>query len=471
MTFQKQKIPVKQAHELSQQALNRLMFLYFIAKKRWLNDNPKFIKWYWERYREEKRHGRVQDNTFYEMWLQVLFLQAFNNQYSHSHYLPKDVDKVLAEAPYLNGGLFKRNDLDDLKFHISDSLFEAVFSFFEKYNFTIREELPLDVEVAVDPQMIGYVYESLSNVAEEIYERQDLGIFYTPTVEVDFMCRRSMVEYLANHLDVWAGSQPAHEGEHRGSPLQKEWIYRLLFDEDKKKVAEYISKKNLWYRLEEIFDNLAVVDPACGSGAFFVGMLHVLVELYRLIYSHIKREMTEFELKKKVIGNSLYGVDVMPWAVHSAELRLWLQLIIEEDIPYEQRKLFPLLPNLNLKLRVGDSLVQEVGGISLHVRDSKLSPAIKRRLTSLKAEKEKYYNNDPLAKFKSEESLRQEELRIFGEILDDKIVLLQKDIQNLEIMGRQEQFSIFEEDLKIPLTPSFPNLSLPTFFTGHRGWP
>jgi hypothetical protein len=159
--------------------------------------------------------------------------------------LPKDVDRVLAEAPYLNGGLFKRNELDDLKFHISDSLFETVFSFFEKYNFTIREELPLDVEVAVDPQMIGYVYESLSNVAEEIYERQDIGIFYTPTIEVDFMCRRTVVEYLANHLDVGAGSQPAQEGEHRGSPLQREWIYRLLFDEDKRAVAEYISKGGL----------------------------------------------------------------------------------------------------------------------------------------------------------------------------------------------------------------------------------
>jgi hypothetical protein len=250
-TFEKQKIPVKQSHELSQQILNRLMFLYFIAKKRWLNDNPKFIKWYWERYREEKRHGRVQDNTFYEMWLQVLFLQAFNNQYSHPHYLPKDVHKILADAPYLNGGLFRRNELDDLKFHINDSLFETVFSFFEKYNFTIREELPLDVEVAVDPQMIGYVYESLSNVAEEIYERQDLGIFYTPTIEVDFICRRTVVEYLANHPSSPSpSSSPVKGGEIKITPsplggegggegyFSREWIYRLLFDEDKRAVVD-----------------------------------------------------------------------------------------------------------------------------------------------------------------------------------------------------------------------------------------
>src|SRR3972149_1767155 len=424
-TFEKQKLPVKNAHELSQQFLNRLMFLYFIAKKRWLNDDPKFIKWYWESYKEEKRKGDAKENPFYENWLRILFLEAFNNKYSHPPYHSQDIKKILAVAPYLNGGLFQRNELDELPFHINDSLFEKVLNFFEKYNFTIREDLPLDVEVAVDPQMIGYVYESLSNVAEEIYERQDLGIFYTPTIEVDFMCRRSLVEYLTNHL----------------TELPKEWIYRLLFDEDKKDVEDYITKKNLWYRLEEVLDNLTVVDPACGSGAFLVGMLHVLVELYRLTYRHIQREMTEFELKKKIIGSSLYGVDVMPWATHSAELRLWLQLVIEEDIPYEQRKLFPLLPNLNLRLRVGDSLVQEVGGISLHIRDSRLSSNLKGKLNSIKREKEKYYNNDPTAKFKSDKSLIQEEVRIFTEILKEKIEILEKEIQNLEIT----QGEMFEE--------------------------
>ncbi|HIE43226.1 MAG TPA: hypothetical protein EYP78_00310, partial [Candidatus Omnitrophica bacterium] len=199
-----------------------------------------------------------------------------------------------------------------------------------------------------------------------------------------------------------------------------------------------------------VLDNLTVVDPACGSGAFLVGMLRVLVELYKLTYRHIQREMTDFELKKKIIGNSLYGVDVMPWATHSAELRLWLQLIIEEDIPIEQRKLFSLLPNLNLRLRIGDSLVQEVGGVNLHVRDSRLTPSLKRKLLSLKTEKEKYYNNDPTAKFKSDKSLLQEEIRIFCEILDDKIINLRKEIQNLNILKRQEQTEMFGDISKPP---------------------
>jgi len=146
-TFDGENIPVKDAHELAQQFLNRLMFLYFIAKKRWLNDDPKFIRWYWRRYREEKRHQKAQEDTFYANWLRPLFLEAFNNNFGfrNSPHLPNDVKTVLGNAPYLNGGLFARNPLDDLPFQISDLLFGEVFDFLEQYNFTIREELPLDL--------------------------------------------------------------------------------------------------------------------------------------------------------------------------------------------------------------------------------------------------------------------------------------------------------------------------------------
>jgi len=129
-TFETQKIPVKKAHELAQQFLNRLMFLYFIAKKKWINDDPKFIRWYWERYKKEKRSGQAENNTFYENWLKILFLEAFNNKYSHPVHHPGDVKEILTLAPYLNGGLFRRGDLDELDFMISDSLFEGVFNFF-----------------------------------------------------------------------------------------------------------------------------------------------------------------------------------------------------------------------------------------------------------------------------------------------------------------------------------------------------
>ena len=189
-----QKIPKKEAHEFTLQLLNRIMFIYFISKKEnWLN-TKNFIGWLWTEYKKRKNYGL---DEFYEIWLKQIFFKAFNNRANEIKDLPKDVINEILSFPYLNGGLFTQNELDNLKINITDNLFTKIFNFFENYNFTIREDSPIDEEVAVDPQMIGYVYESLANVAEEIYDRNDLGIFYTPRIEVDFMTRRVLVEYLS----------------------------------------------------------------------------------------------------------------------------------------------------------------------------------------------------------------------------------------------------------------------------------
>ncbi|EQB65009.1 MAG: hypothetical protein AMDU2_EPLC00013G0001, partial [Thermoplasmatales archaeon E-plasma] len=272
--------------------------------------------------------------------------------------------------------------------------------------------------VAVDPQMIGYVYESLANVAEEIYDRNDLGIFYTPRVEVDFMCRRSLVEYLSKNL----------------SEIPKEKFYHLIFDpiEERDKVESWFSKGDLWRKVEDTLDNLSVVDPACGSGAFLVGMLNVVTELYKMVYKHIGGSLDDFKIKNRVIQYSLYGVDVMPWAIHAAELRLWLQLTVETDFKKDELRQHPLLPNLNLNLRVGDSLVQEIGGVSFNLRTNNLKPHLKRKLEDLKQEKRKYFENSSTAKFKTPEEVNEEEIRLFEKIIDERVESLEAEIQVLE---------------------------------------
>ncbi len=411
----KQKISNREAHEFTLQLLNRMMFIYFVSKKRWLNDDPKFLKWLWERYVLERSNGVVAKDTFYSNWLTVVFFEAFNNKFRNGRDLPEDVKKVFRDAPYLNGGLFRKGDLDNLTVRISDDLFKGIFHFFQKYNFTIKEDL-LDAEVAVDPQMIGYVYESLANVAETSYEpEEDLrgawGIFYTPRVEVEFMCKRALVEYLANHMPK----------------VPKEKLYEITFDEDKEKVENFFEKEGLWYEFEDVLERLSVVDPACGSGAFLVGMVNVVSDLYRTIYKHVKANFTDFQLKNKIIMRSLYGVDVMPWAIHAAELRLWLQLIVESDLRPDDLRGYPLLPNLNMNLRIGDSLVQEIGGVNLHVRDPAVSQALKHSLSELKTEKEKYFNNDPTGKFKDKGDLEREEVRIFNDVIKERLTVLSEE--------------------------------------------
>jgi len=436
-TLKKQKLDTKNAHEFTLQFMNRIMFIYFIAKKEWINKDKKFMKSYWDLYKKISKYG---NDEFYSKWLKPLFFEAFNNKSQYHPELPEEVNRILTQSPYLNGGLFtKKEELDNLNITISDSLFKEIFEFFESYNFTIKEDSVLDIEVSVDPQMIGYVYESLANITEDIYEKEedlrgDWGIFYTARIEVDFMCRRSIVEYLSKNLEI-----------------PKEELYEFVFDENKEKIEKKFNQRKCWRKIEEALDNLSIVDPACGSGAFLVGMLNVLVELYKVVYKHIDNSLSDFELKYRVVQRSLYGVDVMPWAIHASELRLWLQLIVETSFKEDELRKHPLLPNLNMNLRIGDSLVQEIGGISFNVRSNNLKPHLKNKLNELKYEKRKYFENSPSAKYKTPEEFKKQEIRLFEEILNERIESLETDITVLSNSGKkkEKQTGLFGSELNI----------------------
>lgn len=435
--LKKQKMDVKVAHEFTLQFLNRIMFVYFVAKKNWLNNDKKFMKTYWTSYKQLNKMG---NNEFYTRWLQPLFFEAFNNKGKFHSELPEDINKILANCPYLNGGLFTRKEgLDNLKIIISDTLFKDIFEFFESYNFTIKEDSILDIEVAVDPQMIGYVYESLANVTEDVYEQEedlrgDWGIYYTPRIEVDFMCRRSIVEYLANRTN-----------------LQKNDLYEFVFDEDKEKIEKKFNLANCWDKIEGALDELSVVDPACGSGAFLVGMLNVLIDLYKPIYRKTKTSLTDFEMKYRILQRSLYGVDVMPWAIHAAELRLWLQLIVETQFNEDELRKHPLLPNLNMNLRIGDSLVQEIGGIIFNVRTNNLKSFLKKKLEDLKQEKQKFYECSPTAKYKTVDEFRKIEAGLFTEIINERIESLESDILVLSnsVRRKEKQTGLFGSQINV----------------------
>jgi hypothetical protein len=404
------------AHDYALQILNRLMFLYFVQHKGWLGDDKGFMSSFWRAYKS----GDQMKDTFLTGWLSVLFFEAFNNKFQagradYQRRFPEPIRDGLAMAPYLNGGLFTHNDLD--KAHqatVPDAVFEMLFDrfdgrtpgFLERYNFTITESTPFDIEVAVDPEMIGKVYESLVNVSEEADERGEAGIFYTPRVEIDLMCRLALVDWLTNHLG------DAH----------KSLLYEAIFafeEDDKAQADTALAAHDLWPQLSDLLCNVTVVDPACGSGSFLVGMLQVLGDLLARAGNQLGREETSYERRKRIIGNSLYGVDVMDWAVHVAELRLWLQLVIETELAHAELKFRPLLPNLSFKVRPGDSLVQEVGGINLALRHGNglIPSALKGRITRLKGEKLKFYNNDPQRKYRTAESLQQAELQLFRDIL------------------------------------------------------
>ncbi|MDO9577355.1 MAG: Eco57I restriction-modification methylase domain-containing protein [Candidatus Cloacimonadales bacterium] len=411
------------AHDFTLQFLNRIMFIYFIQRKGWMGEDADFLHNFWMGYKKSD-HA---ENTFYSKWLSILLFQTFNGKKydERSRHFPDDIKSILNLAPYLNGGLFTENKLDEIgktqNIKIEDKCFKTIFEFFNSYNFTISEDSPFDQEVAVDPEMIGKVYESLVNVSEEIDERGEAGIFYTPRIEIDLMCKLSLVAFLTNHL----GS------EHK--PLLYEFI--MAFDAEEKEQADaQITEKTLWQTIESLLRDLTVVDPACGSGSFPVGMLQILDDLFIRIDAALNRHSeSSYDRKKRIIGNSLYGVDVMKWAVDVAELRLWLQLIIDTEIPLSQRQLFPLLPNLDFKIRQGDSLVQEIGGIDFghYKKYTTVDTRIKKLITEFKKAKYDYYQNVDNQKYRSEDQVKQQERNIFLEILKCQKLQKQKEIDKL----------------------------------------
>ena len=356
--------------------------------------------------------------TFYSQWLSSLFFGAFNKK-THliNSELPDEIKESFSLMPFLNGGLFAKNELDELNFDLPDNIFEWLFEpdeqgnnkqkgFLEIFNFTIDEASLDDVEVAVDPEMLGKVYESLIN--EE--ERGDAGIFYTPRVEIDFMCRFSLVNYLASKTQI-----------------SKQDLFDIIFNPDS--IKDYQNTENL-ISIRKYLLNSKIVDPAVGSASFLVGMMNILVELHSALKKRIEaKEENLFALKHRIILENLYGVDVKDWAVMVGELRLWLSLIIETDEKYMDIYTKPLLPNLSFKIRQGDSLVEEVGGVFINLRGDALKNipnSVKQKISDLIDKKAEFFSGKRSADLKEQLEIENLEIEIFKEILQTKIDDLSK---------------------------------------------
>jgi len=261
-----------------------------------------------------------------------------------------------------------------------------------------------------------------SEAADDREKQREAGIFYTPRTEIDLMCRLALSDYLRNHLG----------DEHRAT------VYKLTFglDADEKEEAEAeIASLDLWPRIDELLTDVTVVDPACGSGSFLVGMMGVLTDLRRRADRYSDDNPTDYELKRDIIRTSLYGVDVMPWAVEIAELRLWLQLMVHTELDEaELRAVRPLLPNLTFKIRQGDSLVQEIGGVNLaHLKaDTDIPSQVSAELRRLRSQKLSFFDAHHPTTEDDEQRLHNQERNLFLRIYGAKTRALE---------GRTEQIS------------------------------
>ena len=211
---------------------------------------------------------------------------------------------------------------------------------FDRFNFTVMESTPLDVEVAVDPEMLGKVFEEL------VTGRHESGSYYTPRPVVSFMCREALKGYLNTRVGA-----------------ADEAVIARFVDEHSTKGIRINAARQIATALESV----KVVDPACGSGAYLLGMMQELIELQTTLFRVGVNSKELYDLKLQIIRDNLYGVDIDEFAVNITMLRLWLSLAIDYNGPWPEP-----LPNLEFKIVCGDSLLgpgpspENLGDLSSH---------------------------------------------------------------------------------------------------------
>ena len=319
----------KLVRDYVKKTMGRLVFLHFLQKKGWLgvakeavwgNGDKNFI------YNLFKNAGEEVKNDFLEQALEPLFFKTLNTDRGKEALAPKAVCDIYGREiriPYLNGGLFEEDELDKKKVKFKKEHFETLLEFFNQYNFTIDETDPDDQEIGVDPEMLGKIFENL------LEDNKDKGAFYTPKEIVQYMCRESLIAYLNEKTKLDARAFVINH-EIAFTDAQKADLLKALLD-------------------------VKVCDPAVGSGAFPMGMLNELLACTQLLTGNSK---TRSELKKHIVKNNIYGVDIEKGAVDIARLRFWLAIIVDEEEPIP-------LPNLDYKIMQGNSLLESYEGIDL----------------------------------------------------------------------------------------------------------
>jgi hypothetical protein len=374
--------------DFAKKLLGQIVFLYFLQKKGWFGVEPRkawgtgrkdFIR---HLFRERASFASLlakkakRETNFFNDILEPLFYEALAIDRSDNgdHYSLFD-----CKIPFLNGGLFEPiygYQWQTTDILLPDTLFSndeptgegeekgtGILDVFDRYNFTVNEAEPLEKEVAVDPEMLGKVFENL--LPENI--RHASGTYYTPRVIVHYMCQQALLHYLAARAPHVPQNDLALFLRHAERFADFEAKDKKSYAERGLLLPESISQNAA--PLDDLLATITVCDPAIGSGAFPVGMMHEIVRARIALTPTLEKSgdiraqkpRSAYALKRDAIHHSLYGVDIDPGAVEIAKLRLWLSMVVdEEEIGHIQP-----LPNLDYKIMQGNSLLEEFDGIRL----------------------------------------------------------------------------------------------------------
>lgn len=304
--------------------------------------------------------------NYYQTVLLKLFFQTLNTKVQDRALPPLGGagGGLFEKIPYLNGGLFDESEEDKLfnKLDLDTWLLPFV-EILESYDFTVDESSSQYQQVAVDPEMLGRIFENLLASQNEetstlANQRKAFGAFYTPREIVDYMVNESIKAFLQTQL-----SEPGFIGFKDEQDLGKKIAPLFAANAD----ASHLKKEEKNYILQKL-EQIKILDPACGSGAFPMGILHKLVELNEVLGT-VK---SSYELKKDILSQNIFGVDIMPMAIEIARLRAWLSLVLEENYnpkdPVHNFGVKPL-PNLDFKFVCANSLIDL--GLDAFIQESK----------------------------------------------------------------------------------------------------
>ena len=317
----------KENRDYVKKLLGRLVFLQFLQKKGWMGVPANQQGWnggdkFYLNHLIERYEGN--DRLLSDV-LEPLFFNTLNERRTNDLADPRLGDNV--KIPYLNGGLFDKDELDKKDIDFPYDYFKELMDFFAMYNFTIDENDPEDSEIGIDPEMLGHIFENL------LEDNKDKAAFYTPKEIVQYMSKESVAQYLKSNTP--------------------EELHTAIDSLIKQRVVEPVLQNKENARLvNKALSVVKVCDPAIGSGAFPMGVLNVLFDCRHLLYGFIGKneDFSYAKVKRDIIQNNIYGVDIEKGAVDIARLRFWLALVVDENEPQP-------LPNLDYKIMCGDSLL------------------------------------------------------------------------------------------------------------------
>jgi hypothetical protein len=318
--------------------LNRLMFVYFLQRKGFLDRGD--LDYLQNQLKASQQRGK---DLFYRQFLLPLFFEAFAKPEKHRD---EKVKELVGEVKYLNGGLFLQHRIENeyQNITIGDEAFAQILDLFSRYSWNLNDT-PEGNDDEINPDVLGYIFEKYIN-------QKEFGAYYTRPEITEYLCEKTIHQWILDRVN----------GKVNGiSGITYPTINDLLLKLDSP-LCQLL--------LQEILPSLSILDPACGSGAFLVAGMKTLIGIYSAVIGtiHLKgsRELKQwlketerqhpslgYFIKKRIITDNLYGVDIMEEATEIAKLRLFLALV---SVARSVEELEPL-PNIDFNIMAGNSLI------------------------------------------------------------------------------------------------------------------